>query len=448
MAQLNYQDSLKYLYGLTESGIKLGLENTSLLLKYLGDPQLKIRTIHIAGTNGKGSTAAMIHSILCAAGYRVGLYTSPHLSDFRERIQMNGTPIEEEELVALVDRVREVSEKLKIPVTYFEFATVMAFLYFYEKNVDWGVIEVGLGGRLDATNLCQADICIISSIGLDHMEHLGSDLKGIAGEKAAIIKRGSKVFTAVDNEDLLAVIREKTRNQNASLKCFGEDFRAVARSSGQRGQEIDFFIESRKLEKLFLPLIGRHQVTNAALALATCLELDSQNSQISETAVRKGLQATFWPGRLEVISESPTILLDCAHNPDGVQCLTQALRENFNFDRCIFVIGMMKDKPIEVMLKIFSQIGDQFYLVKPNQPRSEDPKILRDLLAECQKPVEIVEEIPYALRLARKNSGPHDIICISGSIFTVAEARRYFADEGILKTDFGPLHPPGLGRSS
>ena len=411
-------------------------------------PQLKIRTIHIAGTNGKGSTAAMVNSILCSAGYRAGLYTSPHLSDFRERIQVNQALIGEEELADLVGRVKAVSERLNIPVTYFEFGTVMAFLYFYEKKVDWGVIEVGLGGRLDATNLCQADTCIITSLGLDHMEYLGADLKTIAGEKASIIKRRSKVFTAVDNEDLLAVIREKARGQNASLRNFGGDFRAAARSSSQRGQEIDFFIESQKLEKLFLPLIGRHQVTNAALAVAACLELDTGGNPISETAIRKGLQTTFWPGRLEMVAENPTILLDCAHNPDGAQCLIQALREYFSFDRCIFSLGMMREKPIEAMLQIFSQIGDQFYLVKPNQPRSEDPKVLKERLAECQKPVEIIEEISYALNLTRRNSGPHDIICISGSIFTVAEARQYFADEGILKTDFGPLHPPGLGRPS
>lgn len=447
MAQLNYPDSMKYLYGLTQRGIKLGLDNTARLLKYLGDPQVKIRTIHIAGTNGKGSTAAMIHSILCSAGYRVGLYTSPHLLDFRERIQVNGTLIGEEELAALVTRIKAVSEKMNIPVTYFEFATAMAFLYFYDKKVDWAVVEVGLGGRLDSTNVCQADTCIITSISMDHKEHLGADLKAIAGEKAAIIKRGARVFTAVDQTELLTLFREQAHKQNASLKVFGKDFSAADRTADRRGQEIDFSSSGQKLEQLFVPLMGQHQVKNAALAIAACLDLDTGNGPISETAVREGLKTTFWPGRLEVVSEEPTILLDCAHNPDGVHCLTQALRKHFSFDKCIFVLGMMRNKPTKVMLEILAQTGDYFYLVRPHQTRSEDPNNLKEQLAKCQKPVEIIEEISYALNLARKNSGPHDIICITGSIFTVAEARRYFADEGILKTDFGPLHHPGLDRT-
>ena len=233
MNESNYQEAINYLYSLTQSGIKLGLKNTARLLQHFGNPQLKTRTIHISGTNGKGSTAAITESILRNSGYKVGLYTSPHLLDFRERIQINRMMIEKQQTVELITRVKSAVEKLDIPVTFFEFGTILAFLYFYEENTDINIIEVGLGGRLDATNLCHAEISIITSISRDHTQYLGEDLKQIAFEKASIIKESGTVFAHIPNEELFEVVN------NLSKKCFADLYRLG----------VDFLIDVKPGEK-------------------------------------------------------------------------------------------------------------------------------------------------------------------------------------------------------
>ena len=222
---MNYQQSLDYLFSLTHSGIKLGLENTRRILAHFDNPQIKTRTIHIAGTNGKGSTAAFMESILRSAGYRVGLYTSPHLLDFRERIQIDRKMIGKEELAALTRRVKDATATLNIKPTFFEFTTVMAFLYFYEKAVNWSVIETGLGGRLDATNLCRGEISIITSIGMDHTKYLGNSLKEIASEKAEIIKEDGIVIAGIDDSAILNTIIDKASERNAPVYSLNKNFK-------------------------------------------------------------------------------------------------------------------------------------------------------------------------------------------------------------------------------
>ncbi|MFQ5671738.1 MAG: bifunctional folylpolyglutamate synthase/dihydrofolate synthase [Nitrospinales bacterium] len=426
---MNYRESLNYLSSLLPSGIKLGLENTARLLRYFGDPQLKIPAIHIAGTNGKGSTAAFAESILRAAGYRVGLYTSPHLLDFRERVQVNRVPIAPDEFAELAGRIKQAAESGNIPITYFEFSTVLAFLYFHEKKLDWNVIEVGLGGRLDATNLCHAEISILTSISRDHADQLGSNLETIAFEKASIIKDRGTVFADIPNEAVSKVIARVARDRRATLQCLRKDFEAERTTFNSQSQSIDFRGRQRHWKNLTLPLIGRHQVANAALAIAACLELNSKQHSVSETAVRQGLQTTRWDGRLETVAKNPDIVLDCAHNPDGVKKLTESLREYFKFDQCLLVLGTMRDKPVEDMLGILARFAHKIILVKPRQQRSEDPNRLYAILRKYHKFVEIINEIPYALNSARRMVRPTDIICVTGSLFTVAEAKQFFANE-------------------
>jgi len=426
---MNYRESLHYLSSLLPSGIKLGLENTARLLRYFGDPQLKIPAIHIAGTNGKGSTAAFAESILRAAGYRVGLYTSPHLLDFRERIRVNRVPIAADEFADLAGRIKHAAESGKIPVTYFEFSTVLAFLYFYEKKLDWNVIEVGLGGRLDATNLCRAEISILTSISRDHPEQLGSNLETIAFEKASIIKDCGTVFADIPNEAVSKVVTRIARERRATLHCLRKDFAATRTTFNSQTQSIDFRSRQCHWKNLTLPLIGQHQVANAALAIAACLELNSKQYSVPETAVRQGLQTTCWEGRLETVAKHPDIVLDCAHNPDGVKKLTESLQEYFKFDQCLLVLGVMRDKPVEDMLKVLARFAHKIILVEPQQERSEDPDRLDAMLRKDHKFVEIIKKIPYALTSARKMVGPTDIICVTGSLFTVAEAKQFFADE-------------------
>ncbi|MEC7641766.1 MAG: folylpolyglutamate synthase/dihydrofolate synthase family protein, partial [Nitrospinota bacterium] len=393
---MNYQESLDYLFSLIRSGIKLGLENTAHLLRHFGDPQLAVSTIHIAGTNGKGSTAAFTESILRASGHRVGLYTSPHLVDFRERIQVNRVPIAEDEFASLVGRVKQAADSKNIPVTFFEFGTVLAFLYFSEKKLDWNVIEVGLGGRLDATNFCQAPISILTSISKDHENYLGHDLEKITFEKASIIKEGGTVFADIPNEVVSKVISRVAQERHATLKRLRKDFNAERASFNSQTQLIHFRGQQREWRNLKLPLIGQHQVSNAALAVAACLQLNSEQISISEEHVRQGLQSTIWSGRLETVAQDPTIVLDCAHNPDGVKSLTTSLKEYFQFEQCLLVVGMMKDKSVEEMLDLFVQFAQKIILVKPRQARSEDPNRLYTLLSKNNKFVEIINELPYA----------------------------------------------------
>jgi len=432
MKTFSLQEALAYLYGLNPGTIKLGLDNTQSLLRYFGDPHLKVPTIHIAGTNGKGSTAAFTESILRASGFRTGFYTSPHLLHFKERIQVDRVPIEEDKLTDLVFRVRQAVEKLNLPITFFEFGTVMAFLYFLEQKTQWNIIEVGMGGRLDATNLCQAQISIITSIGLDHTQHLGSDLEQIAYEKACIIKDYGTVFAHLEGLEALSVIKKAAAERSAKIRLLGKDVTAEFKSVHPGGQTFDFSFGEYHLQNLEIPLAGRHQVANAGLALAACLELRQKGVPLSMETIREGLKNVRWEGRLETISIRPFVILDCAHNPDGVRKLTLSLREIFSFRRCIVILGIMSDKPVQEMLQIISAVADHLILVKPEQNRAMEPALLKNHLRNWEKPVEIVEQIPYAVRAAKISANPDDLICITGSIFTVAEAKKFLADDSLV----------------
>jgi len=423
MNDSRYQEALDYLYSLTHSGIKLGLQNTSRLLQYFDNPHLDIRTIHIAGTNGKGSTAAITESILRASGLKTGLYTSPHLLDFRERIQINRNLIEKQDATQLILKIKSAVEKLEIPVTFFEFGTVLAFLYFKEQKTDVNILEVGLGGRLDATNLCEADISIITSISRDHIEYLGDDLKQIAFEKASIIKPSGTVFAHIPDEEIFNVVNSLAQSRKASVYRLNSEFKVAKVEPGQGSQIFDFIGEKKELKRLKLPLIGQFQAQNAGLAIAACLKFFAS---INEGDIRKGLETVQWEGRLEVVSDHPTVVLDSAHNEASVRNMTAELRKNIKFSRCLVVLGLMKDKEIDKIIEILSQFGDRFYLVQVNPPRGEDPKKLQEKFKQYKKPVQVSESVSSALQAIKETSNPNDLVCITGSIFTVAEAKKYF----------------------
>ena len=429
MNESSYQEALDYLTSLTQSGIKLGLKNTARLLQHFGDPQLKTRTIHIGGTNGKGSTAAITESILRASGYKVGLYTSPHLLDFRERIQINRRMIEKQQTVDLITRIKSAVERIKIPITFFEFGTVLAFLYFYEENTDINIIEVGLGGRLDATNLCQAEISIITSISRDHTQYLGEDLEQIAFEKACIIKESGTVFAHIPEYRVFKVVSDLSRKCSADLFCLGVDFQ-VDLEAGNEGKNIfSFKWGSLVLNNLTLPLLGSYQRDNAGLALSACLVLKESGLIIEEKHLIKGLETVSWEGRLETVSSNPTIILDCAHNEESVRNMTLELRKNFKFSRCLIVLGLMQDKKIDEVIKILSQLGDYFFLVPVNPPRGETPEKLAAKLKVFSKPTQVFETVSNALQAVQQIASQNDLICITGSIFLVATAKKCFNDE-------------------
>jgi len=423
MNDSRYQAALDYLYSLTHSGIKLGLQTTARLLQYFDNPQLGIRTIHIAGTNGKGSTAAITESILRAAGLRTGLYTSPHLLDFRERIQVSRNMIAKQDTTELILKIKSAVEKLEIPVTFFEFGTVLAFLYFKEQKTDVNILEVGLGGRLDATNLCKADISIITSISRDHMEYLGDDLKQIAFEKASIIKPSGTVFAHIQDEGIFNVVNSLAKSREASIYRLNHEFKVAEIEHKQGYQTLNFIDAERQFNGLKLPLMGQFQAQNAGLAVAACLKF---LAKVNENEVRKGLETVQWEGRLEVVNTHPTVVLDTAHNVESVRNMTAELCKNIKFSRCLVVLGLMKDKEIDKIIEILGPFGDRFYLVQVNPPRGEDPKKLQEKFKKYNKPVQVSESVSSALQAIKEFSSPKDLVCVTGSIFTVAEAKKYF----------------------
>ena len=438
MNDSRYRDALGYLYGLTNSGIKLGLKNTSQLLEYFGNPQLGIRTIHISGTNGKGSTAAITESILRAAGLKTGLYTSPHLLDFRERIQINRSLIEKENTTALILKIKEAVEKLNIPVTFFEFGTVMAFLHFKEQQTDVNILEVGLGGRLDATNLCQAEISVITSISHDHTEFLGKNLKQIAFEKASIIKEGGTVFAHLPDEEIFNVVNSLAKSRGASMSRLNSEFQVAQIECSKGSQIFNFYDKKIEFKDLKLPLIGQFQAQNAGLAIAACLKFLESSK---ESEIRKGLETVRWEGRLEVVSDYPTVVLDCAHNVASVRNMTTEICKNINFDRCFVILGLMKDKEIDNIIEILNQFGDLFYLVQVDPKRGETTKKLKEKLSKYNKPVHVSESVSNALQAAKESAKPKDLVCITGSIFTVAEAKNCFQHEKNLSNFGAAPHP-------
>ena len=440
MNKSNYQEALNYLYSLTQSGIKLGLKNTARVLQHFDDPQLKTRTIHIAGTNGKGSTAAITESILKASGYKVGLYTSPHLLDFRERIQINRRMIEKQQTADLILRVKSVVENLKIPITFFEFGTILAFLYFHEQNTDINIIEVGLGGRLDATNLCKAETSIITSISLDHTQYLGEDLQQIAFEKASIIKESGTVFAHIPEEELFQVVKDSARKCSADLYRLGTDFQVTPEAGNEGENTFSYKWGSWALNNLILPLTGHFQRDNAGLALSACLELNERGLNIEEKHIRQGLETVSWEGRLETVFSHPTVVLDCAHNEASVRSMTLELRENFKFSRCFIVLGLMQDKKIDEIIKILSQLGDQFFLVSVNPPRGEASEKLAEKLKVHDKPSQIFGTVSDALQAVKQIANRDDLICITGSIFLVATAKKCFNDENTFFNSGNTLH--------
>ncbi|HYL79987.1 MAG TPA: folylpolyglutamate synthase/dihydrofolate synthase family protein [Candidatus Acidoferrum sp.] len=433
---MTYAEATEFLFGLRRFGWRPGLATVRRLLELLDDPQKSVPSLHIAGTNGKGSTAAMLSGILQAAGYRTGLYTSPHLLDFTERIRVNGAPIPEGEVTRLTARLKEVcaahfdpqpvpplpTGSLPYP-TFFELTTAMAFLRFVSHPVDAAVVEVGLGGRLDATNVITPRVVVVTNIALEHQEYLGRTLPEIAGEKAGIIKPGVPVVTATCGE-ALAVIRRMADELQAPLFSVKEEYSWTIRKSGLDGQVFDVVGPARRYEAMQLPLAGRHQVENAVIAVAACEALARQGFRLDEAEIRRGLTQTRWPGRLQIVGERPRILLDGAHNPAGVEALAAFLTEHREaLHRLILVFGVLRDKDWEVMLSLLGPLADQIILTHPPAERGADPHELVRADHHCRK-VAIAAEPREGLALARTMAAPEATILVTGSLYTVAAALR------------------------
>jgi len=418
---MTYSVAIGYLYGLQKHGIKLGLETMHALLGRIGHPERQFRTLHIGGTNGKGSTAAMVASILQASGLRVGLYTSPHLVEFRERIRVKGEMIPEERVADLITRLRAAAAPDLDP-TFFEITTAMALMHFAESYVDVAVLEVGLGGRFDATNVVHPAACAITTIALDHQEYLGQTEDAIAFEKAGIIKPSVPVVIGNLGPEASGVVSRVARERRAPLWRLGHDFFV----EGDGSEHFTYRSVSRVFGGLMCGLAGRHQLENAACALAL-LEAAAQAGVVAdEAASRQGLQSVTWEGRLELIDEYPKVLLDGAHNPAAAAALACYLQEYLAQrpdSRLILVWGMMRDKDHQGFIAPLQSLVSEIVLTQANLARSATVQELRASLAKWRRPVLEASLPAEALLVARKRATSRDLICVAGSLMLLGDVK-------------------------
>lgn len=426
----SYQDALDIIEGLSRFGSRLGLERIKKLLLELDNPQDKIPIIHIGGTNGKGSVSRMISSVFIKSGYRVGLYTSPHLHSVRERIQIDNELIDKDSFVKILNDILPFIEDLTnkdsdFYLTQFEILTAMAFLYFYKSRVDVIVLEVGLGGRLDATNVVNNPlVSIITNVDWDHMDRLGNTLSLIGREKAGIIKEGVPVVTGASGEGL-DIIVDTARSLNAPIYILGRDFFVDWYVLSQVGTEIGFRNERRKKE-FFSSLKGIYQVDNMAVSLMA-LELLRDKFSISEENIVDGFKDAFWPGRIEIISKNPIILLDGAHNKGGAEKLSKSISLLFNLKPTL-IVGMLKDKDAYGMISsMIPYVKNNIVVTAPKTNRALDPAILGRVVEELGGKSIIIPDVKESVKVGLDLE--KEFICIMGSLYTVAEAREFLLGE-------------------
>jgi dihydrofolate synthase/folylpolyglutamate synthase len=413
------------MYGLRRFGIKMGLATIRKILSGLGNPQDTYACVHVAGTNGKGSVASSLASILNQAGYKTGLYTSPHLVQFNERIQINNRPISNAGVVKSYNKIKRVHYGEREP-TFFEFATVMALAEFARQKVDWAIIETGMGGRLDATNIIDPRLCIITNISLEHRDYLGNTLEQISGEKAGIIKRRTPVITGIRQKKALAVVEKIAAKKSAPLFRFGKEIKVRRNSSGSfsyRGIEAVW-------RNLKTGLQGNHQVDNAALVLAACELINKAGGKLSLADIQAGLINNRWPGRLEIVSEKPCIILDGAHNFIAARNLARFLSTNFAERKITMVIGILDDKPYNAMLKCLLPAAERVVITQAKINRAMEPEKLETLAKKIVPRVTIISDVKAALEYAIKTASPDDVICVAGSLYVVGEAKEALEGSG------------------
>jgi dihydrofolate synthase/folylpolyglutamate synthase len=449
-----YGDSIAYLYGLQKYGIKLGLENTIRLLSLLNNPQASFMSIHIAGTNGKGSTAAMIASILRTAGFRVGLFTSPHLVSFTERIRVDDVEIREKEVVEITREIRDIilgSQQSPVTMqdmnqtaicdqqsflpTFFEFVTALGFLHFKRKGVEWAVVETGMGGRLDATNVLIPAVSVITNISYDHREFLGQTIREISGEKAGIIKKDVPVVTSAQEAEVIEVIKEKATEMGSSLHVYGKDFFSRPHAIDMHG--ITFSYEGKeRMDDLHIALTGSHQLENASLAIRA-IELGVKKRPVSSDVVREGLAHARWPGRLELVREKGRTydyLIDGAHNPSASRALADSLQKYFipSYEKIVLIMGVMADKDMEGMMKPLLPLASEIIFTAPEYERAASPGRLAEYASAQGFSPRVKDSVRASMELAQElaeRSSEKTLIVITGSFYTIGEAKSALGHE-------------------
>lgn len=425
---MNYLETMDYITSMQKFGSNYGLARTEKILELLGDPHKKLKCVHIAGTNGKGSTTALVNRILLLAGYRVGMYTSPFLQYFEERIQINSELIPKDKLSAVVTKVKVAVEKVMElgydQPTEFEIITCGAFLYFYEEKVDYAVIEVGLGGNLDSTNVIHPILSIITSISLDHMQILGNTIEQIATEKAGIIKDSVPLVLYPQAKSVEKIMEDKCSLLNSELiKVYESNVELISVNKDNFTQFIR--VETYKnTYEVQLALLGEHQLTNCSVALNAVEVLRDKGLIISDKAIHEALKSVVWIGRLEVMSEKPLLVIDGAHNIDAMEKLKGNITKYFRYNKCILILGILADKQVEDMVNVIVPMAEKVFTVTPNSERAEGAKELQRIVSRINPNCVAEDNYEDALKNAILCCNPDDLLLISGSLYMIGDMRK------------------------
>lgn len=417
-----------YLYSLRGRGAKLGLERVQRLAEALGSPQKEFKSVVVGGTSGKGSTAAMLSSILKQAGFRVGTFTSPHLSSLTERIAVNGEAIGEKKLEEIIGKIKAAIEKMEGEhPTFFEVITAAAFCYFREKKVDFAVLEVGLGGRLDATNITAPVVSVITNVSLEHTRVLGDTIEKIAKEKAGIIQSNGILVTAAEGT-ALEVFENTCKERGSAIIRVGKDISFKGLESGIKGQRCTITIPEKSYE-VSMPLLGRHQLLNAACALGALYALERQGTAIPENAVKEGLSKVVWPGRMEIVQEKPLVVLDCAKDAEAMKSIRETI-SGIKHQKLIVVLSISSDKDIKSMVDEIVPASDVVVIAEHRvMERAADAAVIENEVKKHSKEHLIIKDVKAAAKKALSLADENDMVLITGSLFTVAEARELWHKE-------------------
>jgi len=419
---MGINETLEYIHSVKWQGSKPGLERTQELLKALGNPEKKLKFVHVAGTNGKGSTSICIASALKEAGYRTGLFISPYIMKFNERMQVNGEYVSDDELVELTDEIRPFADAMSDSPTEFEIVTALAMQFFLKKACDIVVLEVGMGGRMDSTNVIETpELAVITAIGYDHVNELGPTISDIAGEKAGIIKSGGDVVVYGGEDDVEAV------------------FNRVATDRGARLQKVDFLrIKSREFSlegvtlkvepynEFLLPLAGAYQPYNATVAITALEKLRDKGYKITDADIVSGLESVNWPGRFEILGRDPVFILDGSHNPQGMEATADSLRNHFGDKKIIFIVGVMADKDIDAMMGHIAPFAKVFLTVKPDHVRAMEASELAEKLKRFDAPVVDCGTVKSGITEALNMAEDSDVVCALGSLYFSSEVRETY----------------------
>jgi len=427
-----YQECLDRIYKLGRFGIKLELDTILNILRFLNNPQKNYKVVHVAGTNGKGSTATYIASILQKAGFKTGVYTSPHLVKFNERIAINGQQISDEDVVKAYEAVHAV-DLGKRKATFFEIATAMGFYHFSRENVEWAVIETGMGGRFDATNITIPSVSVITNLSIEHTDYLGSTIQALAKEKGGIIKRRTPLVTAVSQASGKAVLKKLAIDNNAPMYELKKDFSI---RKDLRQETFSYKGIHQNFGSLVKPLPGDHQKENLSLALAACelifeqFKKSDERYDLTPELVKDGLSIAHWPGRLEHIQKDPLVILDGAHNLHASKVLQKHLTTSLKGKKLTLVIGILDDKPYEKMLNNLVPCAQNIIITKAKIDRSLEPDVLKKAIQRISKtPVTIIEDVKAAIDHAIGQSQKEDAICVAGSLYVAGEAKEKFDND-------------------